>query len=569
MNKYRILVTAILIITMTFVYIPAFGVEEEPETKYHLDMGVWSIPQASRGLLNTTQTYYIDLTFGSDVEVEKVEWLTEKYIEDNNFWETASMNCVTGSDGQEKHENYDDTYGDYVTSSLTNISTPEVDGKNVSYNCKVKLTGKTQTYNIGKVFELFYKDKVQVEEDRTIVSVPVISEADKQRYTTLWQSYYAKYGEYNAKASSSTGKQAQYYRNLASEAYSYYVYYKGLANDNRTVRVETINTQNKLIDEDLQNFKSMIYSFWGGEANMKTGDAGLRGIYNSIEQTAALNISGTPTDHYLVFFPTVLSYHTKAPETPVPPEGTTPAAIVTSDGCVNHIEWSETEHHTYYHSPGCKTRTVTTGYTEDGTPITKTVRYCPGHPCTHTYYYSLDIDVGGAITADKPNGGPTTFKSGYGFSLTAYDRTTTADIKLVRSSSSYSGCNKNYKKSNATVSGFTNAEVRLPAGSGWDVSNPQKGTRQARVIPLVRNGTTFTTPANPVSHYNNRLIYTGVALPGTRQSPVTHQIPVWFSGSWLRGSNVNVELCGYINPALRITINGNMYEDDSTQDNTR
>ena len=158
MNKYRILVTAILIIAMTFVYIPAFGVEEEPETKYHLDMGVWSIPQASRGLLNTTQTYYIDLTFGSDVEVESVKWLDTSYLNNSTFWKTASMNCVTGSDGDEKYTNYDNTYGRYVTSSLTNISTPEVDGKNVSYNCKVKLTGKTQTYNIGEVFNDFYKD---------------------------------------------------------------------------------------------------------------------------------------------------------------------------------------------------------------------------------------------------------------------------------------------------------------------------------------------------------------------------------------------------------------------------
>ena len=254
----------------------------------------------------------------------------------------------------------------------------------------------------------------------------------------------------------------QYYKRLALEAYTKYRYYEKLANDNRTVRVEATTSQNRLIDDDIKAFKALIYSFWGGEANMKTGDAGLRGIYNSIEQTASLNIQGRPTDHYLVFFPTVIAYHEKTPEIPTKGAITLPG-IVTSNTCLNHVEWQEVEHHTYYCS-GCKTKTVIVAYTEEGVPITEEREYCPGHPCTHTYYYSLDIDLSGTIKADKPNGGPSTFKSGYGFNLTAYDKTTTADIKLLRSSGTYSGCNKNSKKSNATISGFTNAEERLPAG---------------------------------------------------------------------------------------------------------
>lgn len=179
------------------------------------------------------------------------------------------------------------------------------------------------------------------------------------------------------------------------------------------------------------------------------------------------------------------------------------------------------------------------------------------------------MDVSGSLRVDKPNGGSTTCKSGYGFAVTAYDKTTTADIKQTGNHGTSPYCSGSSKKSDATISGFTNAEVRLAAGKGWDVQNPQKKTKQPRTITLVRNGTTFSTPANPVSHYNNRLIYTGVDLPGTRQKPIAHNVPVYFSGSRLKGSGVNIELCGYITPHLRVTINGNMYEDDSTQDNSR
>ncbi|MFA5638428.1 MAG: hypothetical protein WCY49_04205 [Anaerovoracaceae bacterium] len=238
--KQKILIT-VLIMALIVPFVPSVSADEVSETRYHLDMGVWSIPEGNKSLLNSTQTYNVNLNFGSPIEVENVSWFKAGSY-GSTFWDKATMNCVTGSD---RRGQYDNVYDKYVTSNLTNLSTPVINGNNVSYSCKVKLQGQTETFNIGQEFAKRYADKVQVENDYKEVNVPVISAAKKKEYTD-------KMNDALKRSKDLKGEQARW-------ALLDYNYYKSLVNDNRTVRVNAVVQRRYLLDSDLQAFKDIIY----------------------------------------------------------------------------------------------------------------------------------------------------------------------------------------------------------------------------------------------------------------------------------------------------------------------
>jgi hypothetical protein len=72
---------------------------------------------------------------------------------------------------------------------------------------------------------------------------------------------------------------------------------------------------------------------------------------------------------------------------------------------------------------------------------------------------------------------------------------------------------------------------------------------------------TFICAPNPVSNYNNRQIYTDVAIAGTKERPANHTIDLVLTGGGVAGE---AEWCKTI--PITFTINGNMYEDFTTVD---
>jgi len=68
----------------------------------------------------------------------------------------------------------------------------------------------------------------------------------------------------------------------------------------------------------------------------------------------------------------------------------------------------------------------------------------------------------------------------------------------------------------------------------------------------------FYCAKNSVSMSNERKIYTNVAIAGTKERPVKHDIVISIEGGGLG----NASFCKTLTE--QITINGNMYEDDVT-----
>lgn len=97
----------------------------------------------------------------------------------------------------------------------------------------------------------------------------------------------------------------------------------------------------------------------------------------------------------------------------------------------------------------------------------------------------------------------------------------------------------------------TKATVYIP----WDVSN-RVGTPN-KAITMNSNGKLrFRLPVSNISEAGARKIYTPVELPGTSEEPVSHEFEIYISGGGFEGVEFCQKLIG------RITINGDMYEDD-------
>lgn len=199
-----------------------------------------------------------------------------------------------------------------------------------------------------------------------------------------------------------------------------------------------------------------------------------------------------------------------------------PEIIVKPDGeCIGEIEWTETDSHR-----------VITGYDNRGRP-----RY---GVCRHTFTYMSTLSAETGITPDV-------FKSGYGFEV-AVDYS--ISTKLISNDGGCSSWNRN-RRPTAAVRDPENAVVYIP----WDMTN-RLGT-QAKAISMEKSGTRkFILPVSTVSEAGARKIYTPVALAGTQEAPVTHEFEIYISG----GGVQNIEFCKKL--VGRITINGDMYEDD-------
>lgn len=204
---------------------------------------------------------------------------------------------------------------------------------------------------------------------------------------------------------------------------------------------------------------------------------------------------------------------------PLPPDP--PPHI--SGKCDGVITWQESASHQ-----------VVSGRYPNGAPIYKN--------CVHQYTYEAELTADAALD-------PTTFKSGYGFSVDVSARTQTR-LKHATGCSAW-GRNRSPQK---TVKPPGKAIVYVP----YTVTN-RLGTQQSQ-IELDRvgsgNAVRFQTPINPISETGARRIYTDVTLPGTREAPVNHTVDIYISGGGIDG----IEFCLHLTRSY--TINGDMYEDD-------
>ncbi|QIB68574.1 hypothetical protein Ami103574_04210 [Aminipila butyrica] len=242
---------------------------------------------------------------------------------------------------------------------------------------------------------------------------------------------------------------------------------------------------------------------------------------------------GDTIQAYLYFTPTVIAYREILPDIPEAPQAVPPAD--TKGSCTDVIKWSETKSHTYTVGSGENKKTRT---------------------CNHVYTYQSKLSSSATLTAAKPNGNNTTFKSGYGFSVNVNNSIATSQI------GNSGACGKSLSKANNKKPVPPSAaEVRT---SGTVKVKGAKAT-QPKNVALAKGATTgttskFITAANPLSQYKKAQIYTDVALKGTKQKPVKHSVTAYTYGGGVNG----VQFCKSI--PLTFTINGNMYEDDWTVD---
>ena len=286
-----------------------------------------------------------------------------------------------------------------------------------------------------------------------------------------------------------------------------------------------------------EKFASEVYKYWGGEEGLKAENMTM---YNTVQSIRKGKVpSGI---FYLIFVPTIIEYEVAAPDEKdeiniVPEEIENPYG-----SCSDKISWTETESHTYTVR---KTRSDGSSYS-----VTRT--------CNHKYTYEAKLATMASLKSEKPNGGATLLKSGYGFSIILNNSIT---VKQISDSGS---CGKSRTKAyKQTVRPPALAEVR----TNWTVKNAKLNQVQPKTVALEKSSeeglkSSFITAQNPVSHHKNRQIYTDVALKGTAKKPVKHKITAYTYG----GGVGSKPFCKSV--ALEFTINGNMYEDDATTDRT-
>jgi hypothetical protein len=204
-----------------------------------------------------------------------------------------------------------------------------------------------------------------------------------------------------------------------------------------------------------------------------------------------------------------------------------------SASCSDIITWNETDSHIVYYDEWC-----------DSCEEYHTYSYT----CHHTFTYETRLTTSHDVT-------PRTLKSGYGFAVNLNNSIST---RLL----SNSGCSSwGRNRANTLIPAPPDrAQVSL----GWTVTN-RRGTQPA-TVDLNRISNTATTSRfeprpNAISEIGSRLIFTDAALAGTRQNPRQHQFIFRVVGGGVNG----IPFCKEITE--RITINGNMYEDDATGHN--
>ena len=145
-----------------------------------------------------------------------------------------------------------------------------------------------------------------------------------------------------------------------------------------------------------EEFASKVYKYWGGEEGLKAENMTM---YNTVQSIRKGKVpSGI---FYLIFVPTIIEYEAAVPDEKdeiniVPEEIENPYG-----SCSDKITWTETESHTYTVR---KTRSDGSSYS-----VTRT--------CNHKYTYEAKLATMASLKSEKPNGGATLLKSGYGFSI--------------------------------------------------------------------------------------------------------------------------------------------------------
>ena len=163
----------------------------------------------------------------------------------------------------------------------------------------------------------------------------------------------------------------------------------------------------------------------------------------------------------------------------------------------------------------------------------------------HTFTYETKLTTSHNIS-------PQTFKSGYGFAATLSNSISTRQT-------GNQGCGSwgNSRANTKIPSPPGKAQVKL----GWTVTNrlgTQSSTVDLNLLSRTATQSKFEPRPNPISEINSKLIFTDVALAGTKQNPKEHQFIISIVGGGVNG----VPFCKEITD--KITINGNMYEDDAT-----
>ena len=529
------LVLALFSATFAFEPYTAYGAEDgtgTPALKYHLDMGVYVVAKTggswAKGVaFESEQPYTANLKFGNNIKAKRVMSIEEAKSEEIDIWDAnvCSNNLAKGVYDNTK-DAYDFIYKDAVSINISERKINSNTGNSLSYSAKVLLDSDVP-YNLVKKYNDYKKiyDTVTIityEKDQTTAQKIAQLEAERDQ---LWDIL---------KNLGSTGvppslmPQYQRYVQIVSKELP------ALRAKSQYTRREEVLESYRL---DVQGFIDETFKFWGSEGKGPgSGYQNLHDLNLSMWQML-VNMSEMKdipegTEYYLVFLPTVIEYEEAAPiDDPAPP------ILVpdTSGSCKDKITWSETKSHTY-----------TTGSGEN--KVT--------HTCYHRYYYEATLSSTAKLTADKPNGAPLAFKSGYGFSVTMSN---TVSVHQVNDNGSC-GDHKN-KPYTKTVTAPTSAEVR----TGWKVPNTLNKKTQPSTVALQRSSgsslaSSFVTAPNPVSNYNKALIYTDVKLAGTKQNPVKHTITVYTQGGGVNG----VAFCESV--PLSFSINGNMFEDDSTAD---
>lgn len=202
-----------------------------------------------------------------------------------------------------------------------------------------------------------------------------------------------------------------------------------------------------------------------------------------------------------------------------------------SASCSDTITWTENDSHY-----------VPRGFWYEGE------YYDTSYTCYHTFTYETKLTASYNIT-------PTTLKSGYGFAVTVSNSISTRMVSNAGCASWGNG------RANTQIPTTPNmAQVKL----GWTVKNTrgtQPSTVDLNLIYRTSSQSRFEPKVNPISEIGSKLIFTDVALAGTKTSPKQHQILISITGGGVNG----IPFCKEFTD--RITINGNMYEDDATGHN--
>ncbi len=497
-----------------------YGAETESKMKYHLDMGVYVVAYVAGKWTNnisygTSQPYTANLTFNDAIKVKRVMTIDQAEIEGINIWDsTLCSNNIPKGTRDTVRDEYDYIYADHTSPSITNIQIASDEGTNIKYSYNALLSAKNEDYDLIKKYE------------------------DKRRPIPIVRSVVVKNNSLVETIKDLEEEKAALWKNISSGVATItqmrdYERYQAICKQLIALYAKpTETTVEKIItayERDVKGFVDEVFKFWGGEQGLYKEN---RSLYTLIKNMSEMEDVNEDDKFYLVFLPTVIEYEEAGPiEDPAPP------ILVpdTSGSCKDRITWSETKSHTY--TTGSGENTVT-------------------HTCYHHYYYEATLTSTAKLTADKPNGAPLAFKSGYGFSVTMNNTVSVRQFDDNGSCGDHK--NKPYTK---TITAPTDAEVR----TNWKVPNTLNNKTQPSTVALRRSSgsslaSSFVTAPNPVSNYNKALIYTDVKLAGTKQKPVIHTVTAYTYGGGVNG----VQFCNSI--PLQFSINGDMFEDDSTAD---